>query len=71
MNDKRDKRDEWDTHEGAKRAAMIYSLLSSCKKNEVDQYQWLKDVITRIPDCKLNQLDELLPANWKNNTSKN
>ena len=49
---------------------MIYSLLSSCKKNEVDPYQWLKDVITRMPDCKLNQLDELLPANWKNNTSK-
>jgi transposase len=58
------------SHEGAKRAAMIYSLLSSCKKNEVDPYQWLKDVITRMPDCKLNQLDELLPANWKNNTSK-
>ena len=52
------------SHEGANRAAMIYSLLCSCKKNDVDPYQWLKDVIARIPDCKMSQLDELLLQNW-------
>lgn len=55
------------SHDGAKRAAMIYSLLGSCKKNDIDPYQWLKDVITRIPDSKLSQLDELLPVNWNKN----
>ena len=52
------------SHEGARRAAMIYSLLGTCKKNNVDPYAWLRDVLTRLPDHKANQLDQLLPNNW-------
>jgi len=50
------------SHEGAKRAAMIYSFLGTCKKNHVEPFTWLKDVLTVIPDWSIQRLDELLPV---------
>jgi len=54
------------SHEAAQRAAIIYSLLGSCKKNEVNPADWLTDVLNRLPNHKANRLEELLPHNWKN-----
>lgn len=53
------------SHNGAKRAAMFYSLLATCKKNQVNPFEWLKKVLEVIPDHKVNQLDQLLPQNLK------
>lgn len=55
------------SHEGAHRAAMMYSFLGTCKKNKVNPLTWLTDILTRIPDHKANKLDELLPAEWIKN----
>ena len=52
------------SHGGAKRAAMMYSFLGSCKKNGVEPFAWLSDVLHRISDCKISRLHELLPQNW-------
>jgi transposase len=53
------------SHEGAKRAAMIYSFFATCKKNDIDCFKWLKDVLNRIQEHPINRLEELLPNNWK------
>jgi transposase len=53
------------SHEAAQRAAMIYSLFGSCKKNGVDPMAWLEDVLNRIQDHPVNRINELLPHNWK------
>jgi transposase len=50
------------SHEGAKRAAMMYSFLGTCKINNVEPFAWLKDVLTRIPDHSIQNLEELLPG---------
>lgn len=50
------------SHEGARRAAMIYSFLGTCKINDVEPFSWLKDVLTRIPDQSIQKLEELLPG---------
>lgn len=50
---------------GAQRIAMIYSLLGTCKINNVNPYQWLKDVIARINSHPINRISELLPHNWE------
>jgi len=50
------------SHEGAKRAAMMYSFLGTCKINDVEPFSWLKDVLTRIPDHSIRKLEELLPG---------
>ena len=56
-----------ESHDGAKRAAMIYSFFGTCKMNGVHPQIWLADVLTKIADTKSSQLQTLLPQNWKGN----
>ena len=58
------------SHEGAQRAAMMYSFFATCKINDVNPFEWLKDILTIIPDHKANRLEELLPQRWKQNRAK-
>lgn len=53
------------SHEGAKRAAMFYSFFGTCKKNNVNPFQWLKKVLEVIPEYPANKLADLLPQNLK------
>lgn len=53
------------SHRGAERAAMFYSFFGTCKKNNVNPYEWLKRVLEAIPEYKVNKLHELLPQNLK------
>ena len=48
---------------GAERAAMFYSFFGTCKKNDVNPFEWLKKVLEIIPEHRVNQLHELLPQN--------
>ena len=50
---------------GGNRAAAIYSLIETCKLNTIDPEAYLRDVIARIPDHKINRIGELLPWNWQ------
>ena len=51
------------SNRGAERAAMFYSFFGTCKKNDVNPYQWLKKVLEVIPAYKVNKLTDLLPQN--------
>jgi transposase len=48
---------------GAERAAMFYSFFGTCKKNNVNPFDWLKKVLEVIPTYKVNKLSDLLPQN--------
>lgn len=50
------------SHEAAHQAAMIYSLMATCKINNVEPFEWLKNVLTILPDYPANQLHKLLPG---------
>lgn len=50
------------SHEAAQNAAMMYSLLASCKINNLDPFIWLRGTLSVIPDCPANQLHKLLPG---------
>jgi transposase len=50
---------------GGQRAAAVYSLIVSCKMNDVDPHAWLTDVLDRIAAHPALRIDELLPWNWK------
>ena len=50
---------------GAERIAIIYSLIGTCKMNNVNPYEWLKDVLERLNDYPVNKIADLLPHNWK------
>ena len=49
---------------GGERAAAMYSLIVTCKLNDVDPQAWLADVLARIAEHPVQKLDELLPWNW-------
>lgn len=52
----------------AYRAAIVYSLISTCKAADVDPRSWMEDVLKKIPYYKRDKRDmaQLLPYNWKN-----
>lgn len=52
------------SHDGARRAAMLYSFLGTCKTNNVNPFDWLRDILRRIPSHSVNKLEQLLPNNW-------
>jgi hypothetical protein len=49
------------SHEGAAKAAIIYSLLATCKIRNVEPYAWLKNTLEIIPDYPANKVENLLP----------
>jgi len=51
--------------EGGRRAAAVYSLVETCKLNDVDPQAWLAYVLAKLPDHPAKCIDELLPWNWK------
>ena len=48
---------------GGKAAAIAYTLIETAKLNDLDPQAWLADILDRIPDYKINRVDELLPWN--------
>ena len=46
------------------RAAAVMSLIQSAKLNGHDPYEYLKDVLARLPTQKNSRIDELLPHRW-------
>jgi transposase len=53
------------SHDGAVRAAAIYTLMANAKLQGVEPFYYLRDVIKRIPGHPVKKLDQLLPKNWK------
>lgn len=52
------------SHDGAKRAAVLYSLLNTAKLNKVDPWSWLSDVLRRISSDSSVKAADLLPHRW-------
>lgn len=51
------------SNKGGEAAAIIYSLLGTCKLNGVEPEGWLRDVLGKISDWPSNRVHELLPWN--------
>jgi transposase len=49
---------------GGRAAAVIYTLVESCKLAGVDVLAYLADVLVRVATHPASRIDELLPANW-------
>jgi transposase len=50
---------------GADRTAIMLTMITTCRLNEVDPKAWLADVLARIADLPASRLHELLPWEWK------
>jgi transposase len=50
---------------GGKAAATIYSLIESCKLNNINPYEYLSDVLSRLPNTLNRDIKLLLPYKWQ------
>lgn len=48
--------------EGGRRAAIIYSIVETCKRNGINVHEYLRDVLERVSTHPASAIDELLPA---------
>ena len=48
---------------GGETAARLYSLIGTCRLNDIDPHAYLRDVLERIAEHPINRIDELLP--WR------
>ena len=49
---------------GGMAAATMYSLVATCKLHRIEPFAYLKDVLGRIRNHRVDRLAELLPFNW-------
>ncbi len=54
---------------GGRWAAVIYSLVESCRLNGVEPYAYLRDVLRRVWTHPQSRIDELMPRLWKLETA--
>lgn len=54
------------SHAAAQNAAMLYSFLGSCQRNNVQPHQWLSGVLAKLNDPTYEgKFSDLLPSRWK------
>ena len=49
---------------GGRTAAVLGTLIATCKRLSIDPFAYLRDVFQRIADHPANRLNELLPNQW-------
>ncbi len=47
------------------RSAVLYSIVVSCQRRGLDAWNYLRDVLARLPNMKQSEIASVLPANWK------
>ncbi|WP_425430502.1 IS66 family transposase [Chitinophaga niastensis] len=52
------------SHKAAKRSAMLYSPLGTCKMHQINSYKWLQSILSAIVDRPVNKIHELIPHDW-------
>lgn len=50
---------------GGRAAATLYSLIETCKLNHVNPYDYLSDILARLPSTLMRDIKTLLPSQWK------
>jgi hypothetical protein len=51
--------------EGGRTAAVLSTLIATCKRLHIDPFAYLRDLFRRISDHSQNRLAELLPDHWQ------
>ena len=59
------------SHGGGQAAAVIYSLIETAKRHNVEPYAYLADVLRRLPCHPINRVTELLPFSWQRSPPHN
>lgn len=50
--------------EAGERSAILYTIIEACRSRRIDPWEYLRDVLTRLPTMTNQQIDEVMPAAW-------
>jgi transposase len=53
------------SHDAAQMTAAMYSFMATCKKNGINEHEWITDVLNRGQSINNKDLYQLLPNNWQ------
>ncbi|MCP4252513.1 MAG: IS66 family transposase, partial [Candidatus Scalindua sp.] len=53
------------SEQGARWGAMIYTLVGSALRHNLNPLDYISDILRRLPDTKMDQLHTLFPVNWE------
>jgi transposase len=45
-------------------SAILFTIIEACRRRQIDPWEYLRDVLTRLPSLKMSQIDEVMPAAW-------
>ena len=51
--------------EAAQRMAIIYSLVATCKLNDINPYEYFYDILPKVASYPATKIADLTPINWK------
>ena len=51
--------------EGGRRAAILFTIMACCRREKLDPFIYLRDVLVRVATHPASQVAELTPATWK------
>lgn len=52
------------SNNGGNTAAILFSFMATCRRHDIDPFAYLRDVLARLPDTPINQIDQFLPDRW-------
>ena len=52
------------------RAAVMYTIIASCRRRGIDPYAYLRDVLTRLPSLTNWQIKDITPEAWARSKQK-
>lgn len=50
---------------GGRRAAVLYSIVESCRRLHLDPFAYIRDVLPRLSSHLAREVEQLTPAGWK------
>ena len=50
---------------GGERAATLFSIVETCRRQEIDAYRYMRDVLGKLPTWPQAKLGDLTPKGWK------
>lgn len=51
--------------EAGQRSAILYTIIESCRRRDIDPFAYLRDVLTRLPSMTIQQVPSITPASWR------
>jgi transposase len=44
--------------------AIIYSIIESCRRHDIEPHTYLRDVLSRLPTMTNRQIKDIVPKAW-------